>query len=74
MVGAPRSPNGWRWTWATPYSGKRRFSRANLLYVRSFAKAGPPESIVQQAVGRLPLRRKSANRCRPLIDRLMFSK
>lgn len=31
------------------------FSRANLMYMRAFAKAWPDAEIVQQAVGRLPL-------------------
>ncbi|HMR49130.1 MAG TPA: PDDEXK nuclease domain-containing protein [Arachnia sp.] len=30
------------------------FSRANLMYMRSFAEAWPEEAIVQQAVGQLP--------------------
>lgn len=30
------------------------FSRANLMYMRSFAEAWPEEGIVQQAVGQLP--------------------
>jgi predicted nuclease of restriction endonuclease-like (RecB) superfamily len=30
------------------------FSRTNLLYMRAFAEAYPDESIVQQAVGRIP--------------------
>jgi predicted nuclease of restriction endonuclease-like (RecB) superfamily len=30
------------------------FSRANLMYMRSFAQAWPDEAIVQQAVGQLP--------------------
>ncbi|HBH27491.1 MAG: DUF1016 family protein [Desulfofustis sp. PB-SRB1] len=30
------------------------FSRANLIYMRAFAKAWPDEQIVQQAVGQLP--------------------
>lgn len=30
------------------------FSRANLMYMRSFAEAWPDEAIVQQAVGQLP--------------------
>jgi predicted nuclease of restriction endonuclease-like (RecB) superfamily len=30
------------------------FSRANLMYMRSFAEAWPQEAIVQQAVGQLP--------------------
>lgn len=30
------------------------FSRANLMYMRSFAEAWPEEAVVQQAVGQLP--------------------
>ncbi|MDR0284923.1 MAG: DUF1016 N-terminal domain-containing protein, partial [Propionibacteriaceae bacterium] len=30
------------------------FSRANLMYMRSFAEAWPEDAIVQQAVGQLP--------------------
>ena len=30
------------------------FSRANVLYMRAFAEAWPDQTIVQQAVGRLP--------------------
>ena len=32
----------------------RGLSRANLMYMRTFAEAGPDKAIVQQAVGQLP--------------------
>lgn len=32
----------------------RRFSRANLMYMRAFSEAWPGSVIVQQAVGQLP--------------------
>lgn len=36
------------------FPGMKGFSRANLMYMRSFAKAWKEEQIVQQAVGQLP--------------------
>jgi predicted nuclease of restriction endonuclease-like (RecB) superfamily len=36
------------------FEGMRGFSRANLLYMRSFAEAWPDPGIVQRVVGRLP--------------------
>ncbi len=36
------------------FPGMKGFSRANLMYMRSFAQAWPDEQVVQQAVGQLP--------------------
>jgi predicted nuclease of restriction endonuclease-like (RecB) superfamily len=38
----------------TAFPDMKGFSRANLMYMRSFAAAWPDTAIVQQAVGRLP--------------------
>ncbi len=38
----------------TAFPDMKGFSRANLMYMRSFAQAWPDAEIVQQAVGRLP--------------------
>ncbi len=38
----------------TAFPDMKRFSRANLMYMRAFAEAWPDEQIVQQAVGQLP--------------------
>ena len=38
----------------TEFMQMKGFSRANLMYMRSFAQAWSDEAIVQQAVGQLP--------------------
>lgn len=38
----------------TAFPDMKGFSRANLMYMRSFADAWPDAAIVQQAIGQLP--------------------
>ena len=46
--------SAWATDLRTVFPDMQGFSRANLMYLRAFARAWPEPQVVQQAVGQLP--------------------